>query len=167
MLTKVTLSANEFKDLHNAKCDLYQVVQSLKESGMFKDLSKQLSKIEREMSKSLKSAYAQEDKVSNDRRRVYAAIAKMHKLKTTWSMYEVTDMSAEHPYKGATVLVHKHHNGTRGIEVAIKGNRWYDLYVAADAAIIESGDMHHSFIEGFTTNDSDEESGVIVLSTGS
>jgi hypothetical protein len=167
MLTNVTLTADEFKDLHNAKCELFQVVKTVKETGMMKDLAKQLGKIEKQIDKSLKNAYAQEDKISDSRRRVYDAIAKMHKLTTIWSMYEVSDMSAEHPYKGATILVHKHHNGTRGIEVAIKGNRWYDLYVAADEAIIKSGDMHHCFIEGFTTDDTDEEPGVIVLSVGS
>ncbi len=167
MLTQVTLSANEFKDLHNAKCELYQVVQRLKGSDMGKGVAKELSKIERQIAKSLKNAYVQEDKIMDARRRVYNAIAKMHKLTTIWSMYEVADMSAEHPFVGKTKVVHKLHWGKTPVTIEIKGNRWYDLYVAADAAIVKSGDMHHCYIEGFLSNDKDEDKDVLVLSTGS
>jgi hypothetical protein len=47
---------------------------------------------------------------------------------------------------------------------SIPGPRWLDLWVAADAAIQASGDLHHRFLEYFTAGDHPTE---LHLATGS
>jgi len=166
----VTLKAKEFKDLHNAKCALYHLISDLAShdkyaSAASKRLVKDLTKIHTDMSKSLKNAYAQEDKVSDERRAVYEAMAEANGLTAIWSMYEVEDMTLPHPYKNVSKVVHKNHWGKTAVAVEIEGDRWGDLYKAADAAIKLSGDTHHSFIEGFGTED--VAKGNLLLHTGS
>jgi len=166
MLIGASLNASEFKDLHNAKCELYQIVGRLERSGLAsKNLVKELSKIERTISKSLQNAYKKEDKISEARRKVYEAQAVVHGLTAIWSLYEVKDMMLPHPYKNVSKVVHKNHWGKTAVAVEIEGDRWVDLYVAADKAIKLSGDTHHSFIEGFGTED--VAKGNLLLHTGS
>ncbi len=44
----------------------------------------------------------------------------------------------------------------------VEGDRWIDLWRAADAAIVQSGDEHHVFVELFRP-----QGNRLVLSTGS
>ena len=166
MLIGASLNASEFKDLHNAKCELYQIVGRLERSGLAsKSLVKELSKVERAISKSLQGAYKKETKIMDERAAVYNAAAKANNLESTWSLYEVEDMMLPHPYKNVSKVVHKNHWGKTAVAVEIEGDRWVDLYVAADKAIKLSGDTHHSFIEGFGTED--VAKGNLLLHTGS
>ena len=166
MLIGASLNASEFKDLHNAKCELYQIVGRLERSGLAsKSLVKELSKVERAISKSLQNAYKKENKIMDERAAIYNAAAKANNLESTWSLYEVEDMMLPHPYKNVSKVVHKNHWGKTAVAVEIEGDRWVDLYVAADKAIKLSGDTHHSFIEGFGTED--VAKGNLLLHTGS
>lgn len=85
-----------------------------------------------------------------------------------WSIYEVTDHMDEVACLGTGLtLIHKHHwNDRKGPVSKVLQNHptWRDLAHAADELIHESGDAHHSFIEGFEYDDTD---GTIVLWTGS
>jgi len=83
-------------------------------------------------------------------------------LSTIWSMFEVDDLNSPHPYRGAQTLVYKDHFGEKPVYVPIAGITWADLWVAADAAIKQSGDNHHVFIEGFA-----QGSEYLFLRTGS
>jgi len=166
MLIGASLNASEFKDLHNAKCELYQIVGRLERSGLVsKNLVKELSKVKRAISKSLQNAYKKETKIMDERAAVYNAAAKANNLESTWSLYEVENMMLPHPYKNVSKVVHKNHWGKTAVAVEIEGDRWIDLYVAADKAIKLSDDTHHSFIEGFAVNPDD--SSELILSTGS
>ena len=166
MLIGASLNASEFKELHNAKCELYQIVGRLERSGLAsKSLVKELSKIERTIGKSLQGAYKQETKIMDERREVYEASAKAYSLDAIWSLYEVEDMMLPHPYKNVRKVVHKNHWGKMAVAVEIEGDRWVDLYVAADKAIKLSGDTHHCFIEGFGTEDVAKDN--LLLQTGS
>ncbi len=79
-----------------------------------------------------------------------------------WSIYEVSDLNKRHPFNGAKEVVYRDHWGEETVRVAINGSTWAALYVAANAAIRDSGDEHHVFVEHFTQN-GDE----LILSTGS
>jgi hypothetical protein len=83
-----------------------------------------------------------------------------------WSMSEVADMEAPHPYGGATTITYESHPfwgkpaGT--FTVTIGGPRWLDLWIGCDAILGECGDKHHIFIEGFTRSGD-----TLILHTGS
>lgn len=62
---------------------------------------------------------------------------------TVWSMYEIEDLDELHFFTGTKELC------IDEIVVDIKGDTWYDLWVATDEAVEQSGDLHHIFIEGF------------------
>jgi hypothetical protein len=79
-------------------------------------------------------------------------------------MYEVDNLSDSHPFEGVTKVIYRAY-GSGDHEVAINGGTWAALYVAADALIRDSGDEHHSFIEGFTQSSIDPT--ILFLSTGS
>lgn len=52
-------------------------------------------------------------------------------------------------------VVYKVHWGPDNVEVPIEGNTMAGLMIAADKAIILSGDKHHVYIEGFEWNAQD------------
>ncbi len=92
------------------------------------------------------------------------AIADAHDLVSIWSYGEDVDMAAPHPYPTTTTVVHETISGVAPggmrvwggdggrFTVPILGNRWLDLWIAADAAIQQSNDLHHRFIEAFDPN---------------
>jgi hypothetical protein len=72
-----------------------------------------------------------------------------------WSIYEELENIDEIPFPEATHVVYTDHWGGNveegePVNVWIEGNgSWKDLWKAADTAIKESGDSHHTFIEVF------------------
>ena len=84
---------------------------------------------------------------------------------TRWSIYdEGIKMGNPHPFGDEVVIRHKCDVfGPYDVTVPVKGKNWGDVWVAADKAIVESGDMHHIYIEGFDKN----EAGELELVTGS
>ena len=77
-------------------------------------------------------------------------------MTTIWSITEVDNLVSTHPYTNAKTVTHKDHWGETEdgeeigpVVVPINGNTWAALYVAANAAIRDSGDSHHCYIEGF------------------
>lgn len=69
-------------------------------------------------------------------------------FRSVWSATELGLPHDETPYTAAQVLVY--HADDITVEQPIRGNTLRDLYEAADAAIRQSGDGHHVFIEAFT-----------------
>ncbi|MBY0552094.1 MAG: hypothetical protein K2W95_32720 [Candidatus Obscuribacterales bacterium] len=81
---------------------------------------------------------------------------------STWSIYDVTDFKLV-PFPNSTKLVYAEHSGNVPVEIKLRrGSTWLDLWTAADKAIKESGDSHHTFIEAF-----EEDGEALVLVTGS
>jgi len=70
-----------------------------------------------------------------------------------WSISEVSDFEAEHPFGKRTVLLYDSHPGwgepSGEFKADIKGKRWLDLWIAADEILGACGDKHHVFIEVF------------------
>ena len=83
-------------------------------------------------------------------------------LKAIWSLYEVENLSDRHLFEGVETVTYKNHWGNRPIVKAIAGGTWAALYVAADAAIRDSGDQHHVYIEQFK-----QVGNTLLLTTGS
>ena len=95
----------------------------------------------------------------------YEQIRNDLELMAVWSIYEAEDLNDKHPYHGADMIVYKDHWGKDPAGAKIKGDRWIDLYVAADAAIRDSGDHRHIFVYRFTSVNDDNN--VLILTTGS
>lgn len=144
MNTAVTLTADEFKVLHNSLCDLNQL-------AYYHHVPKVEEIVERIRRVALKSAYEQDNQAFDRKWNHYDQVKSNRGLRTSWSLYEVEDLDQHHPYRDATHVVYDEHWGESGQVIEpILGSTWASLYVAADAAIRESGDTHHCFIESFT-----------------
>lgn len=85
-------------------------------------------------------------------------------LSAVWSIYEVDNLNEAHPFVGATKVIYRAY-GSGNHEVAIEGDTWESLYIAADTLIHESGDNHHIFIEAFKQSSISSE--ILFVSTGS
>jgi len=85
-------------------------------------------------------------------------------LTSVWSIYEVDNLSDRHSFQGATKVHYKDHWG-KPVTKEIVGSTWAALYVAGNAAIRDSGDEHHVFIEHFVPDAIDPTT--LYLTTGS
>ena len=159
-----TLTADEFKTIHNALCDLDHVKQTL-EDILSKDLYIKLAKATSQIREGLANAYEQDNSAFEIKMDYFDRVREELGLSATWSMYEVDNLSERHPFEGATTVVYKDWNTNKDVVVQINGLTWAALYVAANAAINNSTDDHHSFIEGFTQSSIDPT--ILFLSTGS
>lgn len=156
-----TLTSQEFSDIHNAKCEIHSIANSLE--GVVSDrLYARLEKAIALLNKGLERAYELDDAAFEKNSVHYDEVSKQHGFKTVWSVYEVTNLySLFEPV--ATHVLYKNHWGESEVLVPIKGTSWVDVWIAAEQAILNSGDMHHIFIEAFKLNDN----GYFELSTGS
>lgn len=154
MNSDITLTEQEFKILHNTLWKLGNIdnprVQTLVE------------KIRREV---LKGAYEQNNAAFDRKWRHFNQVRESLGLRSSWSLYQVDHLGEHHTFEGATHVVYDNHWGGKSITVGINGLTWAALYVAADAAIRDSGDDHHCFIESFTAME--DKPGHLRLSTGS
>jgi hypothetical protein len=92
----------------------------------------------------------------------FTEVAEREGFNSEWSVFEVEDLDAVHPYKDAKTVTYDIHWGPAVVVKEISGTKWKDLYAVADACIQESGDTHHRYIEGFH-----ERGDTLVLLTGS
>lgn len=153
MNTAVTLTAEEFKVLHNSLCDLDRF-------GQFKEIA---DIVERIRQVALKSAYEQDSTAFDRKHDYYGRFREANGLTTIWSVYELQEHGflQDHPWQGAKSLCyHDRHTAP------IQGPTWGDLYRAADEVIRRSGDSHHIFIEGFYHSVKGDNT-VLELTTGS
>jgi len=156
------LTAQEFKDLHNGLCEVRNVFRSM-EGVVSQNLLGRAEDAWKLIEKALANAYAADEKIAAKRDSHYNEISDKNDFKTIWSVHEVSDLNA--PFAGAaTKLAYRDHWGASEVVVPINGNTWVDLWRAAEAAIKQSGDTHHVFIEAFIPSN---VTGVLVLSTGS
>lgn len=144
-----TLTAEEFKTIHNAVCELDSLVFRLEEV-LKPELYSKLARARDNIRAGLASAYEQ-DHEAFDRKHKHFDDVKAHLgLKNSeWSIYEAEDLSERHPYGEVDAIVYDQHWGEKDIAVKVTGLTWAALWVAADACVRDSGDSHHVFIEGF------------------
>jgi hypothetical protein len=144
----VTLKGKDFTLLHNSLCELRTVQQQL--SGVISDtLAERLQRVVRDFEDSLDDAYAQDNTAFDRKHDHYRTVQQQLGLKTIWSLYEVPDLAAEHPYTAAREICYRDHWGKEAVYETIPGDTWAALYTAADRCIRRSGDDHHVFIEAF------------------
>ena len=154
-----TLSAEEFKALHNCLWEL----DSLQDQRV-QEIVERIRRV------ALKGAYAQDQLSFDTKFELYNRAQMHHGFKTVWSIYEVEDLEAQHSFPGALQVAYKDHWGAEGVfeEIKTEGaghGTWIDLWAAADRAIRRSGDDHHVFIEAFTVNRDCPQQ--LILHTGS
>ena len=145
----VTLTAEEFKTIHNT-------LWAMQYDGM--DAVTGAEKIR----EALKGAYDQETNAFELKSDHYEKVKKDLGLSAIWSIFEVGNLSELHPFEGVTTVTYKDHWGDSPVVTQINGATWAALYVAANAAIRDSGDEHHVFIENFK-----QVGDTLVMSTGS
>jgi len=147
----VTLTASEFKVLHNALCDL--------EFARARNTPELDSYIE-QIRSALEPAYKQESVAFERKWKHYDAVRDEIGAQAVWSIYEVEDLNRYHPYASDVFIQvgDKHW--------PVEGLRWKDMYIAADKAIRSTGDTDHIFIERFVPIES-KGSQVLRLYTGS
>jgi hypothetical protein len=159
-----TLTADEFKTIHNALCDMRSVYQTLQ--GVVREpITDKLSNAISQMELGLANAYDEDNKAFDRKSEHYQSVSEELGLKSIWSVYEVDNLSDRHPFEGADRVVYKDHWGEKPVQCSINGLTWAALYVAADACIRDSGDKHHVYIETFTPDSNDPRT--LILSTGS
>ena len=158
----VTLHAEDFKKVHNTLCDLRSLVERMTHSMIKID---DVQRIVEGFEQGLADAYAQDNDAFSRKHDYYDTVRQTQGYRAIWSIYEVADLGEQHPYTGALQVVYKDHWGEKAIYEEITGDRWVDLYAAADAAIAKSGDGHHIFIERFQpSRDCPQQ---LILQTGS
>lgn len=151
MYTDVTLKAEDFKTIHNTLWEL--------QYGRAINVDAAVEKIRAALS----DCYAQDEAVSQKRSDHFSEVRASLGLNAIWSMYEVEDLGERHPFQGITSVTYRDHWGERGdVVIPVNGLTWAALYVAANAAIRDSGDEHHVFIEGFS-----KVGDTLLLTTGS
>lgn len=157
------LTAEDFKNVHNGKCEVYAVLQQL-EGTVHPNLVERLKKALEQIEVGLKAAYDEEEAVTEQRSAHYEEISKEIGAASIWSLSEISDLNTPHGFElPSPYLIYSSHWGKKPVTQAILGPTWKDLYRAADASIRMSGDNHHVFIEAFTMT----ADGGLELSTGS
>lgn len=142
MRCSVTLTADEFKVLHNTLWDLGCI-----DNSRVQDL------VEKIRNEALKGAYQQDNAAFETKHDYYRGFQGEHKLRAIWSIYETPAPGGflePHPYPSDAFVCYK------GQHVPVFGDTWGDVYRAADWAIRNSGDDHHIFVESFTLKNGNE-----------
>ncbi|MEY4331812.1 MAG: hypothetical protein RLZZ196_550 [Bacteroidota bacterium] len=165
MYCNPTLTAEEFKTIHNSLCDLDSVVQHLEEV-LKPELYVKLARAASEIRQGLSGAYEQDSKSFDNKHDHYDDVRSQLGLNNSvWSIFEVDNLSDRHPFEGADRVVYKDHWGDKPVSCSINGATWAALYIAANACIRDSGDQHHIFIEQFKP--AKDDSRTLILQTGS
>lgn len=133
----VTISKEDFKTIHNTLWEL-DCINDTRVRALVERIRTVLA-----------DAYQQDDTAFDRKMQYFETVKKGAGLTSTWSIYEVTDMTEPHPYNCADTVVYTDHWGDGPVEEPITGQTWADLYAAADRCIQQSGDGHHVFIEAF------------------
>ena len=160
----ITLTRGQWTRLHNALCAAEAKAGHLFE--VLKDGGEGIAAL-RSVREALAPAYAQDEEAFDRQHTYFESFREANGLRAQWSMYELDEHGFLdlHPFGDATHVVYDSHWAEHDVETEIKGSAWADLYRAADAAIQQSGDNHHVFIEHFTPIK--DRPGFLRLTTGS
>ena len=162
-MSNFTFSAEDFKTVHNALCELRSVRERL-EGVLNPDLYNRLAKAHDDLYRGLENVYEQESTAFDSKSEHYTSVQENLGLSAIWSIYEVANLNDRHPFHGATKVHYKDHWG-QPVTKDVVGATWAALYVAGNAAIRDSGDNHHVFIEHFEPSETD--SSILIMQTGS
>jgi hypothetical protein len=163
---EVSLTAEEFKRVHNAICDLGSVVRQLADLDNH-PLHAKLVQVQKDLSSALASAYDQDDYIFQTKTKHFDTVKQQLSIQDSeWSIYEVNDLYERHPFHCAQWVVYENHNGKGPVKAPIKGETWAGLWLAADRCIRLSGDQHHVYIEQFKQN-TELSDDTLFLHTGS
>lgn len=167
MVNGANLTPDEFKQLHNALCDMRSVHQRINDI-LSPELLGKMSQSIKSMEDALASSYQRDQEIIDNQIAYFSHVAESAGFSSVWSLLDVKNLHHNHPYTGVNVLQYDYESSHRRwqpgtLMIPIKGPRWIHLWEAADQAIRESGDDHHIFIEGFRKN----EDGTLSLYTGS
>ena len=159
----IQLTRDEWNQVHNALCQAESMCRNVFDvlkNGP--ELREALDGIRR----SLAPAYQQDTEQFDRQFDLYRHVQDTHGFASTWSMYDVTDFDAPHPFRSDVFVKYRDHWGNNeDRHYPVQGTTWLDIWRAADLAIQESGDGHHAFIEGFRQDPRDPTK--IYLQTGS
>lgn len=162
MNAHVTLSPQDFTNIHNGLCQVRESLRRLEDvlhPSMAKELRRGVSSIERGMT----SAYRQDNDDHLRRHLHYDDVRRSLNLESIWSINSVSDLMAPHPWDGATTI--NYHSSGGAISEPISGSAWVDLYQAANRCILRSQDLHHVYIEDLMPRKDNAQ--VLELTTGS
>ncbi len=164
MIVEAVLTKEDFSKVHNARCELHAILQTM-DGVIHPKIHERLQKAFDLLTEGLTSAYEAEDVAFSRISSHHTDIGEKNGFSSIWSIDHVQDLTANHPFSERTILSYKDHWGKKEVRVAIEGPTWVDLWRAADIAIKQSGDNHHIFIEHFVTHRF--EASTIELGTGS
>jgi len=157
-MADIVITQQQFKRIHNALYYL-DISRDQLEGMLHPDLVRQITGSLTELRAALAECY-QQDEIEFDRQHLYyQSMQTINGLQACWSIYEVKDLHQPHPYTQAKTVAYQGHSRP------ILDSNWLALWQAADGLIIDSGDHHHCFIEGFEPDPSDPTN--LNLSTGS
>lgn len=165
MYTDVQLTAEEFKTIHNGVCDLDIVCDRL-EGVLAPEIYQLLLQARYQICQGLDGAYQQEQQDFKRKQQHYDQVKLEAGIThSEWSLYEVQDMTDQHPYAGVDRVVYQNHWGPQPVSASVAGSTWSALWRAADDCIRNSGDSHHVFVEHFQLDPQDPRT--LFMSTGS
>ena len=159
----IQLTREEWSQIHNAVCraeSMYESVFDVLKNGP------EMREVLNGIRQSLAPAYQQDTEQFDRQFDLYRHVQDTHGFTSIWSMYDVQEFSAPHPYPSDVFIKYRDHWGdNEDRHYPVNGPTWLDVWRAADLAIQESGDNHHAFIEGFRQDSRDAT--IIYLQTGS
>ena len=160
-----TITAEDFKTIHNALCEMRTVYDTIQ--GVVREpITDKLASAIRDMEAGLADAYKQDNKSFDAKYEHYTDVrGQLGLVESVWSIFEVDNLSDRHPFEGADRIVYKDHWGKRAVSSSVHGSTWAALYIAANACIRHSGDKHHIYIEHFIADKDDPRT--LILTTGS
>lgn len=162
-----TLTADEFNQLRDSVYDLIDMQKQLA-NILNPTLLAKMNQTIKSMEGALANSFARYDEALTNQIVHFEQLQDTNDFLTFWSMHEIADMDADHPYTGASQLRYEYMSSHSrwqpgSVVVDIRGTKWMDLWDAANRAVLESGDDHHIFIESFKW----DQDGILSLSTGS
>lgn len=111
---------------------------------------------------------AEENKRFDERHDHFQSMKALFKFKTIWSDFDIERLDENLPIQYLDMTHVKYDNQLVAVEPRPELGRvdWLAVWKAADKAIVDSGDTHHVYVEGFYKTGKDPE-GVYQVITGS
>lgn len=153
MLVPANLTPEEFRNVHNALCDLNQIAQKL--APVAGDMAGEMNQAIQTIREQFAGAYRAEDELFETRNDHYHNWGHRNHLRDSiWSMYEVADLDSDSHLLAPDqpkLIVYRSHWGKNPSVTRIdpEVTNWGYLWIVAEALIRASGDRHHVYVEGF------------------
>jgi hypothetical protein len=142
---QVVLTREEFRNLHNARSELYFLQQELdgvlnaKLNARFKA---SLSKMEEAMA----ATYAADEKRENERSQYYKEVRARQELKTEWGIFEIPLDGFRQTFTQGQVKVYYEAEDA----VLLEDPSWLMMWKAAEQLWKQGGSQYRSIIVAFT-----------------